>query len=230
MSRITVWYRGLGRGAKGAVITAAVLLVLAILGSIGYMVLSPEKVQVRYGTIVRDPVDGHVWEDHTKTAMVPPSQAGNYKVEYVDKLSPEHQQQAEQQQAEQAQQQAAQQQGPSLTTLQSPIDAKTMQDLNTLQQNIETAGNTLVSGMEMASKISGTKSTLVNYRNQLAGMSIPSQLEPLRQKGLQAFDMYIQACDLYLQGIATSDLAAIRQASDLITQANNMVRGLMPSK
>ena len=111
----------------------------------------PQKVQVRYGTIIRDPVDGHVWEDQTKTAWVDPSQANDYRVEYVDKLSPEHEQAAAQQ-AAQSQQQASGQTSSGLTSLQAPIDEQTMQDLETLQSNIETAGNSLISGMEMASR------------------------------------------------------------------------------
>lgn len=227
MSRITIWYRGLGRGAKAAVITASVLVVLAILGSIGYMLFYPEKVQVRYGTIVRDPVDGRVWEDNTRTAFVPPSQAGNYRVEYIDKLSPEHEQQAAEKRAEEAQQEAARE-NPGLASLNAPVDARTMRDMETLQKNIETAGSSLVSGMEMAAEISSTKASLVGYRNQLASLAIPPELEQIRQHGLEIFDMYIHACDLFLQGIASSDMSLMRQAGSLINEANNLVRGMMP--
>jgi hypothetical protein len=226
MNRITLWYRGLGRGAKVLVISVAAVIFLAVVGSIGYMVFHPRKVQVRYGTIVRDPLDGHVWEDKTKTILVDPSKANNYRVEYIDKLSPEHEQQAVEQKAA-VEQQA--QQPAGLATLQAPIPAETMQDLETLQQNIETTGSTLVKGMEMASEISNTKSTLVDYRNQLAAVSVPPELEPLKQQGLQLFDMYIQACDLYLQGIATSNMAVIQQASNLINEANDKARSLVPA-
>lgn len=230
MSRITVWYRGLGKGTKTLVIAVSAIVFLAVLGSIGYMIFHPQKVQVRYGTIVRDPVDGHVWEDNTKTAWVNPSQANDYRVEYVDKLSPEHEQEAAAQQAAVAEQQAAGENPSGLTRLQAPIDEQTMQDLETLQSNIETAGNSLVSGMEMASEISNTKATLVDYRNQLAAISVPPELEPMKQQGLQIFDMYIQACDLYLQGIATSNMDMIQQASSLLNDANAKVRALIPSQ
>ncbi len=227
MSRITIWYRGLGKGARIGVIAVSAVVLLAIVGAIGYMVFHPQKVQVRYGTIVRDPVDGHVWEDNTKTAWVDPSQADDYRVEYVDKLSPEHEQQAAAQAAE-TQQQAAGESPSGLTKLQAPIDEQTMQDLETLQSNIETAGDSLISGMEMASQISSTKSTLVNYRNQLAAIPVAPELEPLKQQGLQVFDMYIQACDLLLQGIANADMSQVQQAGNLINEANAKVRGLMP--
>jgi flagellar basal body-associated protein FliL len=226
MSRMTVWYRGLGKSSKILVIAVAAVVLLAVVGAIGYMVFHPQKVQVRYGTIVRDPVDGHVWEDNTKTAWVDPSQADNYRVEYVDKLSPEHEEQATAQAAQE--QQAAGQSSSGLSRLQAPIDSKTMEDLETLQANIETAGNSLISGMEMASQISDTKSTLVNYRNQLAAIPVAPELEPLKQQGLQVFDMYIQACDLLLQGIANTNMAQIQQAGDLINQANAKVQSLMP--
>lgn len=229
MSRIAIWYGGLGRRAKTAVICVAVIAVLAVIGSIGYMLFYPEKVQVRYGTIVRDPVDGHVWEDNTRTAMVPPSQAGSYRVEYIDKLSPEHEQQAAEEQAELARQEAARQNPSGFTSLQAPVDARTMRDMETLQQNIETAGSNLVSGMEMAAEISRTKSSLVQYRNDLAGTAVPPELEQLKRQGLQIFDKYIRGCDLYLQGIATSSMVTLKEAGNLINEANDMVRGMIPS-
>ncbi len=229
MNRVTLWYKDLGKSARVLVIIACVVVMVAAVGAIGYMVFNPKKVEVKYGTIVRDPVDGHVWEDKTKTAWVNPSQAGNYKVEYIDKLSPEHEKQQAEQQAQQQQQKQQQAQGPTMELMQSPINSSQMNQINTLQQNMNTAGQSVVSGLEMAGKISDTKSSLVSYRNQVAGIAVAPELEGKKQQILQAFDMCIHACDLYLQGIANSSMASIQQANNLINQANALMRSLIPS-
>lgn len=228
MGRLTLWYRGLGKSARTILVAAGVVVLLAVVGSIGYMLFYPQKVQVRYGTIVRDPVDGHVWEDNTRTIWVDPAQAGSYRIEYVDRLSPENEQKLAEEKAALARVDAENPAG--LTRIQAPIPDKTLEDIETLQYNIEAAGSSLISGMEMAAEISNTKSALVSYRNQLAGIAVPAELEPIKQQGLQIFDMYIQACDLYLQGIANSDMSAVQQASSLINEANSRVRGLIPSQ
>jgi hypothetical protein len=223
MDKIRRWYKGLSGSGKALVAVAVAVVIIAIVGSIGYMVLNPKKVQVRFGTIVRDPVDGHVWEDKTKTAYVNPSQAGNYRVEYIDKLSPEHEVQASQQQ-----QQQQQQQQPGLENLSSPISSNQVQQIENLQKNVQTAGSSVLTGLEMASKINETKASLVSYRNQIAALVLPAELVPKQQQIISAFDMYIQACDLYLQGIANSDMSAIQQANGLIDQATQTIRSLIP--
>jgi uncharacterized protein YwqG len=228
MNRFTFWYRGLGKTARIMVIAVVVIVIIAVVGSIGYLVLHPKKVMVKYGTIVRDPVDGHVWEDKTKTAWVDPSEADNYRIEYIDKLSPEHEKEAAEKQA--AQEQAQQGQQTGLTTLEAPVSAQTMKDMETLQQNIETMGSSVISGMEMAKRVSDTKATLVDYRNQIAATAVPPELEPLKQQSLQLLDMYIQACDLYLQAMANPSMATIQQANDLINRANDIVRSLIPQQ
>jgi hypothetical protein len=225
MDKIRSWYKGLSGSGKALVAVAVVVVIIAIVGSIGFMILNPKKVQVRYGTIVRDPVDGHVWEDKTKTAYVNPSQAGNYRVEYIDKLSPEHEQQQQQQQEQKAQQQ----QTPPIETLGNTLSSKQVQDIETLQSNVKTMGGEVVQGLKMASQINDTKASLVSYRNQIAALQLPAELVPKQQQIVSAFDMYIQACDLYLQGIANSDLSAIQQANSLIDQATQTIRSLIPA-
>ena len=229
MNRVTLWYKDLGKSSRVLVIVACVVVVVVVVGAIGYMVFNPKKVEVKYGTIVRDPVDGHVWEDKTKTAWVNPSQAGNYEVEYIDKLSPEHEKQQAEQQAQQQQQQQQQAQGPTMELMQAPMNSSQMNQINTLQQNIKSAGQSVMSGLEMAGKISDTKTSLVNYRNQVAGIAVAPELEGKKQQILRAFDLYIQACDLYLQGIANSSMASMQQANNLINQANALMRSLIPT-
>ena len=129
MGKLTLWYRGLDKSVRIIVVTAGVVVLLAVVGSIGYMLFHPQKVQVRYGTIVRDPVDGHVWEDKTQTLWVDPAQAGNYRIEYVDRLSPENEQKLAEEQAAQALAQVDADSPAGMTRIQAPIPDQTLRDI-----------------------------------------------------------------------------------------------------
>ncbi len=229
MQSITLWYSRLNRRSKILIWTAAFLFALAVLITTAWAILSPDKVLVRYGTIVRDPIDNHVWEDNTQTAWVHPSQAGNYRVEYIDRYSPEHEEQLRKEREAAAQEQKRLEQSTGLQSLQTSIPSQAFEDLNTLQRNIEVMGQDIISGMEMANQIADTKSVLVEYRNQVASMPLPPELEALRLDALAIFDMYIKACDLYLQAIATSDLSLVDEANALVQAAAEKIQSLMPS-
>ncbi|MBC7253848.1 MAG: hypothetical protein H5T72_07760 [Actinobacteria bacterium] len=229
MRRIIIWYSNLGRRSKILLWTTLAIVAALVLLAVAWMVLSPEKVLVRYGTIVRDPIDNHVWEDNTQTAWVSPSEASNYRVEYIDRYSPEHEEKIKKEREAAAAEEKELQESTGLQALETSIPAQTFQDLNTLQQNIEVMGQDIISGMEVAGQVSSIKSTLVNYRNQVASMPLPPELEPLRQEALQIFDMYIRACDLYLQAIATGDLSLVDEANALIQEAAEKIQALLPS-
>ncbi len=228
MSGITYWYSGLSRRAKAAITVGGIALGVIVAVVILYMAFTPGKVEVRYGTIVRDPIDNHVWEDNTQTAWVSPSEAGDYEVVYIDKLSPEHEEQVKKQQEELARQEKEREQATGYQAMETAFPADTFEQLNTLQQNIETMGQDVLSGMEMANQIHEAQVALMDYRNQVASMPLPPELEPLRQQALQIFDMYIKACDLYIETIATGDLTLVDQANALIQQASEMIQGLIP--
>jgi hypothetical protein len=230
MHRLTLWYAGLSRGAKAGLWAGMGVLAAMIVIVVAWMTLTPDKVMVRYGTIVRDPIDNHVWEDNTQTAWVDPSEAGNYKVEYVDRYSPEHEEQLKKEREELAAKEGELAKSTGMQALETSIPSETFQDLNTLQKNIDVMGQDIITGMEMANEISRTKSTLVSYRNQVAGIALAPELEPMRRQVLQIFDLYIKACDLYLQAIATGDLTLVDEANALIKQAGEAIQALMPSK
>lgn len=230
MHRLTLWYANLTRGRKICLWVSAGALAAALVIAVAWMTLTPDKVMVRYGTIVRDPIDNHVWEDNTQTAWVDPSEAGNYKVEYIDRYSPEHEEQLKKEREELAAKEEELAQSTGMQALETSIPSETFQDLNTLQKNIDVMGQDIITGMEMANEISRTKSTLVSYRNQVAAVALAPELEPMRQQVLQIFDLYIKACDLYLQAIATGDLALVDEANALIKQAGEAIQALMPSK
>jgi uncharacterized protein YwqG len=229
MNRITLWYARLSRRARISIICMGIAIAVIISALVAYMILVPKKVEVRYGTVVRDPLDGYVWEDHTQTALVNPSEAGNYRVEYIDKYSDEHAQQIEEEKAKKAEEQKELAESTGLEALTTAIPAQQMQDLQTLQQNIDVMGYDIIKGIEMANEISETKSMLVQYRNQVAVVELPPELEALRQQALTLFDMYISACDLYLQAIATGNLSLVDQANALIQEANSIMQGLIPT-
>lgn len=227
MRRLSLWYGGLSRTAKVAMTSAFVAIVLILVIAIGVMTLNPKKVEVRYGTIVRDPVDGHVWSNDTRTAMVDPEKAANYKVEYVDRYSPEHEKELEAQKAsdEAREQELAQSKGFESQSFLVPSDqVAVMQDI---QQGVEEAGTSIISGMEMASQIGSTKSTLVAQRNQIAAVSVPAQFESLKQQTLEIFDKYIRASDIYLDAIATADITKVEEAQNLVSEANSQMESLL---
>ena len=229
MNRFTYWYSGLNRRLKIAIIAGGAAAAIAVAVLIAYMVLTPDLVQVRYGTIVRDPINNYVWEDNTQTIMVSPSEAGNYRVEYVDKYTPENEEMLSKKEEQLAEEQKAAEGTEGYQAIQTSVSSQAFADINTLQRNIEIMGQDIVSGMQMANEVSNTKSTLVIYRNQVAAMSIPPELEPLRQQALQIFDKYIAACDLYLKAMSEGSLGYVDQANALINEANGMVQGLIPS-
>lgn len=229
MSRLTYWYSGLSRGAKTALTIGGIALAVVAAVAILYLVLTPEKVEVRYGTIVWDPIDGHVWEDNTQTILVEASEAGNYRVERIEKLSPEHAEQQAQLQAQLDKEQTEQEQTSGFENIESAFPADTFAQLNALQQNIETTGSDIISGMEMANQIYTAQLTLIDYRDQAASLALPPELEGVRTQALEVLDMYINACDLYLDAIASGDLSLVDQANALIQEANSIVQGLIPS-
>lgn len=229
MQRIREWYLGLGRGAKIALLSCGMILAAAAAAAIVFMVSNPSKVEVRFGTIVRDPIDNHVWEDNTQTAWVDPSEAANYRVEYIDRYSPEHEEQINKEKEAVAQREKELEGSSGYQAIESAVPAGTFEDMQTLQRNIQTMGQDIISGMKMANEISNTKSSLVYYRNQAASIELPPELEPLRQQTLQVFDMYIKACDLYLQAIATGELALVDEANALVNEATSIIQGLLPS-
>lgn len=229
MNRISLWYGGLSRGTKMTIICLGGALAVIIIAVAAYMIFMPKKVEVRYGTIVWDPIDGHVWEDNTQTAMVSPDEASEYKVEYVIKYSPEHEEQLRAEEERLAREQQELEESEGLESIEAALPAQQIADLNTLQQNIDVVGQDLITGLEMANELNQTRATLIEYRNQAASMTLPPELEPLRSQALQVLDLYIAACDNYLQAIASGDLSYVDQANALIDEANALVQSLLPS-
>ena len=226
MSRMTYWYAGLSRKAKMAITAGGIALAVIVAVAILYMVLKPTKVEVRYGTIVWDPIDGHVWEDNTQTIWVDSSEAGNYTVERIEKLSPEHEAQMKAMEEELAQQEAQQEQSTGYESLEVVMDPDTLEDLNALQEDISVMSQDVISGMEMANEISQTRSTLQTHYDQIAAFAVIPEVEQYKQQYLSAISKYIQACDAALQGIATTDQSYIVQAQVLYNEGTAIIQGL----
>lgn len=219
MSKIYLWYIGLSRGKKAALTAVFFLMVIAILVVSLYLVFMPRKVMVRYGTIVRDPIDGRVWSDNTKTAFVPANQAANYKIEYVDKYSPEHEKQLAEERARREAEEKSKEEETGFEGLAFATGAEQLSSMESVRKSIESAGSSVVTGMQIASEISSTKSTLVRTRNEIAAIPVPVQLQGIKNEVISCFDMYIRACDLYLEGIANADLGKIAEAERLTREA-----------
>ncbi len=229
MSRFSYWYSGLSRKGRIAITAGGIAVAAIVAVVILYLVFKPTMVEVRYGEIIWDPIDGHVWEDNTQTKMVDSSEAGDYRVTYVEKLSPEHEEQLKQEQEKLAAEQQQLQESTGLEAMETAFPTDTIAQLNTLQQNVETMGQDIITGMEMASELYEAQVTLMDYRSQVASMPLPPEFEELRQQALQIFDMYISACDLYIDAIATGDLTLVDQANALIQQATDTIQSLIPT-
>ena len=209
----------------GAGIAAAVVVAVLVL----YMIMTPDQVEVRYGTIVRDPIDGHVWEDNTQTAWVDPSEAGNYKVEYIDQLSEEHEQQLAEMQAEQAAEQQAVEESTGMEAIETAVPADLMQDLRTLESNIQVMGQDVISGLEMANQIAETKSALIATYNQIAEYPVIPEAQHYKDQTLAALNKYIQACDIALEMIASGDFSRQYEAQALVEEATAIIQDLIPT-
>jgi hypothetical protein len=229
MSRFSYWYSGLSRKARIAMTVGGIAVAVIVAITILYLVFKPTMVEVRYGTIVWDPIDGHVWEDNTQTILVKASEAGDYSVERIEKLSPEHEEQMRLEQEKLAEEAKVLEESTGLEAMETSFPTDTIAQLNTLQQNVEAMGQDLITGMEMAAELYDAQLTLMDYRSQVASLQLPPELETLRQEALQILDMYIRACDFYIDAIATGDLALVDQANALIQEASSMIQSLIPT-
>jgi hypothetical protein len=223
LNQLTYWYRTRGRSTRVAISALAIAACLVCVGIIGYMLMVPRKVEVRYGTIVRDPVDGHVWEDNTKKAVVAEDKADKYTVTYVDKLSPEHQKQQEEQQAQQAAEEAQLAQLQGVEKLGIPMTSQQLINLRIILESADVTGVNVVQGIELSNALSQTRTKLINYRNQIAGMGVTPEIASFKDRVLTIFDKYIQACDLYLQAMTEMNQSYLQQANALFNEATAMI-------
>lgn len=226
MSGISYWYSGLSRGGKTAIVAGGIALALAVTAVILYTALTPDKVEVRYGTIVWDPLDGHVWEDNTQTIWVNASEAGNYKVERIVRYSPEHEAMIAEQQRQIAEEQARQEGSSGYESLEAVMPTSTIDDLNALQADLDSMSQNVVSGMEMANEIAQTRSTLQAHYDDVSAYPVIPEIEQYKQQYLSAISKYIQACDMVLKGIETADQSYIIQAQALFDEATAIIQGL----
>lgn len=229
MSRFSYWYSGLGRRARIAITAGGIVVAVIVAIVILYLVFKPTMVEVRYGEIIWDPIDGHVWEDNTETITVESSEAGDYRVTYIERLSPEHEEQLKLEQEKLEEEAKALDEASGFESMETSFPTDTIAQLNALQQNIEVMGQDIITGMEMANQLYEAQLALMDYRNQAASIALPPELEPLRAQALQILDMYIRACDFYIDAIASGDLALVDQANALIQEASSMIQGLLPS-
>lgn len=229
MYRFTMWYRGLSRTGRVAISVLGACLALGLIAVIAYFTFfRPRMVEVRDGTIVYDPVDGHVWEDNTVTLMVNEKDAGNYRVVRIEVLSPEH---AAIKAAEEAAKAAEAQRLAESTGYEAVSGVMTEQDLanlQTLQKNLVTMGQDLITGLDMVNQLNESRNLLVSYRNQVAAMDMPPQFAALQNQALSIFDMYIAAVDSYLNYMAYMDPAYLEQAQQYLDQANAAWQSLVP--
>ncbi len=220
MNRLSLWYAKLERKTRIAMICAGSVVALVVVVLIAYMILVPEKVTVRYGEVVRDPVDGYVWSDNTQTIMVNPSEAGSYKVTYVDQLSEAHQKEKDDKAAAEKQKQDALVKYPGLPALSAVIPTQQMQDMETMTANIDTMKDQVTSSLEMINQMDQILASLTEFRNAVVNMTVPPEAQPIVQKLLSGLDKYIAAGNLFMKALETGNADYVKQASALLEEAN----------
>lgn len=226
MSGIKLRYLRLSRRSKILFTAAAVTAALAVSVFVVFLVLAPRQVQVKNGTIVWDPIDGHVWEDNTETLWVDAGEASNYGVEYIVKYSPEHAEQLAKRQENEAAQREQLQEAQGLEAVTTSVPTQYIRDLETAKYNVETMGRDIITGLDMANMLEEFKSTLQYWRNQIAATPAIPEVETYKQQAISAMDKAIMAIDLYLQGIATANPAYFDQANALLRDAAVIIQDL----
>ena len=231
MNKLKYWYHKQNRKTKRLVVGLFLVICLVVAGIVGYSLLAPSKVEIRYGTIVRDPVDGHVWEDNTMTIRVDASEVDKYGgVEYIDKLSPEHEQQAAEEQAKEAEEQSEAAASVGVLEPATPfVTEEQLQSMRNLQSSVDTVSQGAIDGLRLLNGIAQAKSELITYRGRLAETPVAPELEPLKRQLLGIFDSFIRASDLYIQAAVTGDLSLASRANAIIVQANASLMEFLPN-
>jgi hypothetical protein len=229
MNKLRYWYHKQSRQARRAVVVAAVLGCLVAAGIVAYSLFAPGKVEVRYGTIVRDPVDGHVWEDKTVTVQVSASEAEKYGgVEYIDKMSPEHEEQVAEEQAQETQKIEEVASTEVIQPAKPMMTAEQLESMRNLQSSVDTVSQNIIDGMKILNGIAEAKSELITYRGRLAETPVAPEIEPLKRQLLGIFDNFIRATDLYVQAAVTGNLSLATQANAILAQTNVEVQEFLP--
>jgi hypothetical protein len=223
MDRIIHWYHTRGFRHRKAIVALGIIACLVGAGIIAYILMAPKKVEVRYGTVVRDPRDGRIWEDNTRTVKVDPDQTEKYEVKYVDKLSPEHAQQVAQEEAIKAQEEAELEKLKGVEKLGIPMTSQELINLRIMMENADISGENIVQGIELSNALSETRNKLIGYREQIAGMSTTAEVASFKERAVTIFDKYIQACDLYLKAISEADQSVLYQANALVNEASALI-------
>jgi hypothetical protein len=224
MNRITYWYSGLSRKTKIAITAGGIALAVIIAAAVLYMVFKPTMVEVTYGTIVYDPVDGYVWENNTQTIWVEASEADNYKVERIEKLSEEHQAQIDAEKARQAAEDEQYGDATGVEPVAVAVPSDVMDDLRTLDQNLQSMSQDVITGLEMANEIKELRNSLQVHYDQVAAFAVIPEVEQYKQQYLTAIGKYIQAADIILQSISDPGSVDSNQAMILFEEANQILR------
>ena len=197
---------------------AIVVMLIAVM----FMMLSPKKTWVEYGTRVLDK-DGNVINDDTQRALVSIADAGKYRLTVVVRDEGE-----ESGTAAQTNQPLDTTTAPGFTTTVISVSPETVASIENLQQSIEAMNQNVITGLDMINMLDGIRASMASYRSIIANTSVPPEFEPNKQKLLQAYDLYISSIDLYLQGISTGNTAYFDQANALIQQANAILASMYP--
>lgn len=226
MDRLAFWYAGLSHWKKRTMIAAGIAVAVLAVAAIAYVLLMPKKVEVTFGTIRWDPISGEIFSDDTQTITVDADKAADYKVVYEIQYNDEHAALIAAEEARLKAEADALAEQTGLQPVQMAFNTDTINDLNTLQRNIEVYSQQVLTGMEIANEWSATQATLINARDQLAAMPVPEALAGLKQQSIDIMNMYIDAIDCALQYVATGDQRYATQAQALAAQANSRMQAL----
>ncbi len=231
MNRLSLWWRGLSRKTRLALTVGAGALAALIAAVIVYFTfLAPNMVEVRTGTIVYDPVDGHVWEDDTETLMVSEDEAGNYTVVRIQKLSEEHAA------IKAAEEEAARKQAEELANatgyqaISGGLTEEDMANMARLQRDLTAMGEGLITGLEMVNQLYETRNVMASYRDQAAATTVPPELQDLKNQMIHVFDLYIAGIDSFIDYAASMDPASLAQGQAYLDEATSIIQNSIPQQ
>ena len=226
MSRLSLWYLGLSRRSKMIFTIAAVITALVMGIFVVYLMTAPQQVEVKNGTIVWDPIDGHIWEDNTETLWVDSSEASQYGVTYVVRYSEEHAEQLKLEQEAELAEKEQFEEAQGLEAVTTSVPTSYLEDLATAKHNLAIMGQDIITGLDMANLLDDFKATLQYWYNQIAATPAIPEVETYKQQALSAMQKAITAIDLYLQGIATANPQYFEQANTLLREAAAIIQSL----
>lgn len=113
-----------------------------------------------------------------------------------------------------------------LESVEAAMPSDVVDDLHTLDQNLQNMSQDVMAGLEIANEIKELRDSLNMHYEQVAAFPVTPEAEQYKKQYLAAIVKYIQAADAVLQAIKEGDLTCIDQADSLYVEATAIIQEL----